>query len=199
MEVFPELMGLTWGTTVRPSFNTAVSRAVNGRSTRVQLQEFPTWEYTLSWEWLPNRTRGRQDLETLQSFFLLRGGNFEEFLYLAQETPIEEMILLGTGNGVEDTFQLLRTVGAFTMPAGGVADKLDLQIYVNNVLQDYADFELVDNAYVVFDTPPANTLEVRGAYQPLERVTFKESSAEFEVFMDRLWEVQQVTLISEPV
>lgn len=196
LTLFPVLKGLQFGTTMTPSFNTGIATSVNGKEVRNSYQAEPLWDFELSYEWLPNRREGRHDLETIMSFFLHRQGSFESFLFLAPETEMEDMITLGTGDGVTDTFSLLKSTGTFTQTAGGVMAQSDCQIYVNGVLVPDADFELVDHRDIVFDTAPAEDDLIQGCYQPLYRVRFAEDSSQYDQFMSRLWELQQLTLRS---
>lgn len=196
LAVFPQLKGLQFGTNVTPIFNTGISSSVNGHETRNSYQPYPLWEFELSYEWLPNRQLGNQDLDRIVGFFLDRQGSFEAFLYLAPETPYENMTKLGVGDGTNKVFTLLKTTGGFFEPAGGVDTELDIQLFVDGAVISYGDFTLADNRDVTFTTAPANGAIVQACYQPLYRVRFKEDSAQFSQFMSHLWELQQLTLRS---
>lgn len=197
LEIFPsDLRGLVFGTSMTPNFNTGISTSVNGHETRNSYQAYPLWDFELSYEWLPNRTQGKQDLERIVGFFLKRQGSFESFLFLAPETPFEDMTLLGTGDGVITTFSLLKTTGSFVEPAGGVPLKTDIQLYKNGIMVPFDDFELLDNRDVVFNVAPAAEDTIQGCYRPFYRARFKEDSAQFDQFMSRLWELQQIGLRS---
>ena len=197
MPLFPQLKGLTFGTRMTPSFNTGVSRSTNGKETRTQYQAYPTWEFELSYEWLPNRSQGKRDLESIVSFFLERSGSFEAFLYDGPETPLEEMTLLGEGDGVSTSFDLVKTTGSYVEPAGGLADLSAIQLYVDDVIVAYSAFNLSeDNRSIVFDTAPLSGKSIRGVYKPLYLVRFNEDTADFEQFMSQLWNLQQITLKS---
>lgn len=179
-----------------PNFNTSVSVSVNGHETRNSYQAYPLWDFELSYEWLPNRVAGKQDLETIVSFFLARQGSFESFLFLAPETPLEDMTVLGTGNGLNVTFSLVKTTGSFVEPAGGIPTKTDIQLFKNGSIVDFDDFELSDYRDIIFNSPPAPGDIIQGSYTPLYRARFKEDSAQFDQFMSRLWELQQINLRS---
>lgn len=196
LEIFPELTGLKFDLVMAPRFNTGISTSSSGKEVRTQYQAYPLWDYELSYEWLPNRTSGRQDLETIVGFFLQRKGSFESFLYRAPETPYESSILIGLGDGTSTTFRLLRTIGSFVEPAGGVESAIHLELTVDNLPVALADFTLEDHRDVIFDTAPSTGAEIRASFYPLLRVRFKEDSAEFNQFVSRLWEIQSLGLRS---
>lgn len=197
LAIFPELMGLTMEITMTPSFSTGVSTSSNGKETRTAYQDYPKWDFNMSYEWLPNRKRGKRDLETIIGFWLERQGSFESFLLDVPETPIEEMILLGTGDGTTTTFPLLRTVGTFVEPAGGVEDKLKVQLFLDNVPVAFTAFNMAANDRdVVFTAAPAVSKQIRAVYTPLYRVRFTEDSAEFSRFSTLLWELQEISFRS---
>lgn len=197
LTVFPRLPGLQWGTAVTPSFNTSISKSVNGREIRNSFQEDPLWQFELSYEWLPNRKEGRRDLERLVSFFLDRQGSFESFLYLVPETPLEDMTLLGVGDGVRTSFTLLKShMDGPTEVAGGVATKADIQLYNAAGMVELSGYTLVDNREVVFPSAPSVGENIHAVYTPLYRVRFEDDSLQFSQFMQKLWDLQQLNLQS---
>lgn len=196
LEIFPELPGLRFDLQMTPSFNTGVSEASSGQEVRTSYQAYPRWDYDLSYEWLPNRKEGRQDLERILGFFLQRRGSFEAFLYKPPEVALQDRILVGTGDGVNSSFRLIRSIGGFIEPAGGVAVKTDLEVFLDGELMPYPSFELSDHRDLVFNEPPEEGVEVRASFYPLLRVRFKDDSADFTQFASRLWELQSISLRS---
>ncbi|HWG48942.1 MAG TPA: DUF2460 domain-containing protein, partial [Candidatus Acidoferrales bacterium] len=83
--LFPKIRGLAWSVTKTPTFSTEIQESVAGREVRVQNFQNPIWEFTLSYEYLLNDPKSRDEneqtpLETLVGFFLARGGQFDDFL-----------------------------------------------------------------------------------------------------------------------
>lgn len=195
LAIFPKLRGLNFDLQMTPSFKTGIATSVSGGETRTPFQQFPIWLYTLSYEWLPNRKHGMNDLEQIVGFFIARKANYEAFLYEAPETPIEEAEL-GIGDGTQTDFDLVRTIYGITEPAGGVLVKEDIQVYQNSILVPYDDFSLSDHRTVVFDTAPADEDIITACYKPLMRVRFEEDNTAFSQFYSRLWELQELGLRS---
>lgn len=196
LEVFPELQGLTFGTEMTPNFSTGIATSANGKEIRTSYQPYPLWDFDLSYEWLPNRLRGKQDLERIVGFFLQRLGSFEAFLFDGPETPLEEMTLLGVTDGTAGTYPLLKTTGGFIEPAGGVIKQTDVQVFLDGMMVSYDAFTLNDHRDIAFDVAPESGKQVRATYKPLYRVRFKEDSTQFSQFTTRLWELQTLSLRS---
>lgn len=114
-EVFPELRGLSWSVNRMPAFSTLKARHQSGYEVRAALYQYPLWTFKLQFDYLPNREDGitDTDLQTLLGFFLARQGCWEPFLYRDPENYIVQDQALGTGNGAQTQFPLLRRVGAF--------------------------------------------------------------------------------------
>lgn len=196
LSIFPELMGLKFDLMMIPQFNTGMSTSSSGKEVRTEYQAYPLWDYELSYEWLPNGGGGREDLQTILGFFLERKGSFETFLYKAPETPYENNILIGIGDGIETTFRLLRSIGNFVEPAGGVEEAIDVDLALNGVSVLPADFTLSDHRDIIFDVAPTAGVEITASFFPLLRVRFKENSVDFNQFSSRLWEIQSLSLRS---
>src|SRR4029079_4998328 len=95
-----------------------------GREVRVQNFANPIWEFTLSYEYLLNDPRFRDEteqtpLETLGGFFLARGGQFDDFLLNESDLTgrLEDSVYSGQpiaiGDGTSKSFQLVRNIGGF--------------------------------------------------------------------------------------
>lgn len=194
MEVFPTLDGLSIQARSTPRFNTSISTSSTGYEFRANLQQQPLWDWEVSFEFLRNRRDGIQDLETIQSFFLNRRGSYEAFLFNHRETSAEEGAALGTGNGVETDFLLIKTTGTFTEVAGGIPSESYLVLYNDGAVVDSADYTLVDHRTVRFNTAPTSGSAITADYTPLYRVRFSEDMIDFDNFMHQLWELNQLTL-----
>ncbi|MFX7792651.1 DUF2460 domain-containing protein, partial [Acinetobacter baumannii] len=82
--LFPELPGLEWDLSKKPIFNTKIMESVNGRELRASYQAVPKYEISLSFGFL-RESKGRNELQQLESFFLERRGEFDSFLFKMPE------------------------------------------------------------------------------------------------------------------
>lgn len=115
--LFPKIRGLAWSVTKTPTFSTEIQESVAGREVRVQNFQNPIWEFTLSYEYLLNDPKSRDEneqtpLETLVGFFLTRGGQFDDFLLNESDLTgrLEDSVYSGQpiaiGDGTSKSFQL---------------------------------------------------------------------------------------------
>ena len=101
--LFPELPGLEWDLSKKPIFNTKIMESVNGRELRASYQAVPKYEISLSFGFL-RESKGKNELQQLESFFLERRGAFDSFLFKMPEDC--EFKCTFTGDGETSNFQL---------------------------------------------------------------------------------------------
>lgn len=202
--IFPTLPGLAWSVTKAPRFATRIQRAVSGRELRVVDQASPIWTWTLTYSLLRDKwdTRGAgglgagyDELRTLAGFFLQRQGAFQPFLF---DDPSDNAVaaqLLGTGDGVTSSFQLVRSMGGFAEAI--TAPNTLSAVYFNGVRQAAAQYTVDGGSGLVsFLAPPPAGISVTADFTYYFRVRFAEDTAEFENFMFQLWQLKQVKLQS---
>jgi len=114
--IFPKLRGLSWSVHERPQTSTRISKHVSGREVRAQLYKYPLYEFELTYGGLsasadPAASNlGAQSLQTLEAFWLARGGAFDTFLFRKADATGHvwdsqaEGQLLGIGDGVTTDF-----------------------------------------------------------------------------------------------
>src|SRR5579862_5714186 len=112
--VFPTLAGLEYPVTRTPIFRTLVQESVSGRENRAALQLYPRWKWNLSFNFL--RDDSNNEFRTLLGFYLARQGAYDSFLFDDVDDDSAVAQSLGTGNGSQTNFQLVRTLGGFTEP-----------------------------------------------------------------------------------
>jgi hypothetical protein len=103
------LLGLSWDVTKKPKFNNKVAEHVSGKETRTSYWQNPRWEYTVTYEYLPDIGTGQTDLKTLLGFFLARKGDFDAWLFT---DPDDNTVTAGyqtTFDGVTTQFDLVRS------------------------------------------------------------------------------------------
>jgi hypothetical protein len=132
-EVFPmSLLGLTWDVKKRPIFSNKVATHTSGKETATSYYQNPKWEYTLTYEYLPDIAKqvGDTDLHTILGFFLNRHGRFDTFLF---NDPDDNTVTVGYQadfDGTVTDFNLVRAIGGFYEPVGqynaGLAIWLDV-------------------------------------------------------------------------
>lgn len=181
--VFPALPGLTWDSTKTPVFNTRIQTAVSGREARAALYSYPTWDFSLSYEVLRDELG---EMQALAGFFLARKGQFDSFLYLDPTDNSVDDAALGTGNGSNKAFQLLRPFGGFNEPLTNI--KSTAAVKVGGV--QTSAYTLSSNGVLTLTAAPAAGVSVTWSGTYYFRCRFKSDTAEFNQFMYRLWELK---------
>lgn len=110
-------VGLTWDIQRSPQFNTVVQKATSGREVRAQLQPFPTDDWQLVFDNLPEAT----DFATLIGFYKQRGGSYDSFLLTVPSDKSVAGQSIGLGDGVTTSFLMSRTMGGFAEPVENCA------------------------------------------------------------------------------
>jgi uncharacterized protein (TIGR02217 family) len=211
--LFPKIRGLAWDVTKVPTFNTEIQESLAGREVRIQNFQNPIWEFTLHYEYLLNDPKFRDEneqtpLETLVGFFLARGGQFDDFLLNETDLTgrLEDSVYsgqpIGTGDGVNKFFQLVRNVGGFLEVVQNPANQSAL-VYVNGTPKVQGTDYTVGNGIVSFTTAPTGGQSVTADFTFLHRVRFDVGTSrsgkegiELNNFYFNLYECKEVQLIS---
>jgi uncharacterized protein (TIGR02217 family) len=210
---FPKIRGLSWDVVKTPTFATDIQQSLAGREVRIQNFLNPIWEFTLTYEYLLNDPRFRDEnestpLEALEGFFLSRGGQFDDFLLNESELTqrLEDSIYsgqpIGTGDGVNKNFQIVRNVGGFLEAVQNPANQ-SAQIYDNGVLKIPTTDYTIANGIVTFTVAPTAGHFITADFTFLHRVRFDTGSSrsgregiEFRNFLYNLYECKEVQLVS---
>jgi uncharacterized protein (TIGR02217 family) len=206
-QVFPQLPGLRWNQTKTPIFSTLIQKAVSGRETRTQFYIYPLWHYGLSFELLRDNNAANE-LKQIMGLYLQHWGGFDSFLYLDQSDYRISNQFIGYGNANGTAFQMARTYGGFTepifqivTPSGNNNANNAINIYLNGNLQSANNYILSYNTGVLafLSAPPSGaniTVDV-SYYWRVRFFEYSEDSDEaFSQFMQNLWELRQLDLIT---
>lgn len=211
--IFTPPRGLGWSVNITPTFNTEIQQSVAGREVRLQNYQNPIWEFALTFEYLLNDPKFRDDtnstpLEQLVGFFLQRGGQFDDFLIKLsdftqrQEDSVYSGQPIGTGDGVILSFQLVRNIGGFLEQVQNPANQSAL-VYVNDVPKIQNTDYTIANGLVTFTLAPSNGAAITADFIMLHRVRFDVGSSrsakeglDLNNFYYQLYECKEVQLVS---
>lgn len=194
--LFPTLAGLGWSVIKAPKFNTRVQQSVSGRELRAALAAYPVYRFSLTYEVL-RAAQATPDLQTLMGFFMQRQGSFDNFLF---DDPTDDNVTnqsIGTGNGTQSQFQLLRAYGGFTEPVMNV--NAITGVYVNGTAvppgAGAGGYTISSTGLITFGTAPlaGQTVTWTGSYY--YRCRFTNDTSDFENFMYLLWQLKKCELI----
>jgi uncharacterized protein (TIGR02217 family) len=211
--LFPKIRGLSWSIVKTPTFSTEIQESLTGREVRVQNFQNPVWEFTLTYEYLLNDPRSRDEneqtpLETLVGFFLARGGQFDDFLLNESDLTgsLEDSVYtgqpIGVGDGATKSFQLVRNIGGFLEAVQNPMNQ-NATIYVNGVAKSQGPDYSIANGLVTFNSAPAAGANITADFLMLHRVRFHTGTSrsgkeglELSNFYYNLYECREVQLIS---
>jgi uncharacterized protein (TIGR02217 family) len=177
-----------------PSFSTPVQTPKSKRGEiRYSTQPYPIW----TWDWPVNFMRGSEqaansDYQYLVGFFINMGGMLSDFLY---QDPYDNAVtdcFFGMGDGSTTQFQLTRTIGIGT----DIVQNVNGTIVIKETGTTTTAFTLGTTGIITFSAAPAagKVLTWSGAYY--YRARFDTDALDFEQFMDALWSVGSLKMIS---
>jgi len=186
--LFPALDGLTYPTGNAAEFVTLLQRTAGGNETRAKYYAAPIRHWHLEYSFLD-----LADYALMTAFYTARVGPLQSFLFIDTAEDLE-LALIGTGDGAEDDFSVLRVADS-----GAVVTDNSLlptiAIYLDAVLQDPADYTISADDVVTFNTPPAFSVLVWAQYAPLHRVRFDSATLSLNEFIHQLWAAKQIDLV----
>jgi uncharacterized protein (TIGR02217 family) len=206
-QVFPSLSGQEFNIKRTPIWaGTTIQESVSGKRTGIQNWSYPRYQWEVSFSFLPDTANltnatATADYQTLLGFFNSRGGRFDTFLY---DEPNDDSVtggVLGTGDGVTATFQLIRSYGGFVEPI--YAPHTVSKVYVNGV--DAVGHWSVSNwgtttpGVITFSAgnEPGLGTSVTADFTFYWPVRFDDDTMTFNKFMTYLYEQKGVKFSSE--
>lgn len=198
--VFPSLPGLAWGTTMAPSWSTAIKKAASGRELRAAFMAYPLWQFSLNYEFLQDGKRGT-DLDKLVGFFLMMRGQYDSFLFTSPADNAVTAENFGIGNGSTVAFQFTRAFGAggytFVEPVQNLNGTPS--IYINGTLKTAGtDYTISSTGVVTFTAAPGAGLPLTWTGSFYYRCRFTMDTADLSQFMADLWEMKKLSFVGAP-
>ena len=202
--LFPELPGLEWDLSKKPIFNTKIMESVNGRELRASYQAVPKYEISLSFGFL-RESKGKNELQQLESFFLERRGAFDSFLFKMPEDCGFKCTF--TGDGETTNFQLHKQMYTSQIPLAHTqefesedplmwADDLDQPMWSDLDAQMWeTQYEITKDGMLILPVPLAegDTLQVKGTFY--YRCRFADDEQQYTNFMSNLWKANKIEMI----
>jgi len=193
--VFPSLPGLKWDqarTVLAPPVH--VRTTPSRREFRSRSATVPRYQYALTYEFLRHGAQFGAlgtELQTLVGFFEQRGGSFDSFLFVDSVDNSAVNQVFDTGDGVRQTFQLVRTFGGFVLPIDAVSAVA--QMAIGGVP---TSAYVISGGQVSFDTPPGAGLVLSWSGSFYRRVRFLRDQCDTNQFLKDLHEMKKLELIS---
>lgn len=202
--LFPELPGLEWDLTKTPMFNTKIMQSVNGRELRASYQAVPKYQISMSFAFL-RESKGRNELQQLEGFFLERRGSFHSFLFKMPED--NEFQCTFVGDGVQTSFQLYKQINTTQIPlqhtqAEQSEDPLMWSENASKLMWSDPEsqmwllqFGITTNGLLQMPIPLAagESITITGTYY--YRCRFADDEQQYTNFMSKLWKAGKVEMV----
>lgn len=199
--VFPSLPGQVPGPKMTPTFKTRVQEAESGAERRATKMAYPKWRFSLDFSVLSSAVASLE-LQQLVGLFLACRGSWDSFLYSSPVDYAVTNMAFGTGTGVQTQFQLTRSFGAsgmtFVEPVQNV--QAVSAIKVNGVTKTAGtDYTIGATGLVTFTSAPANGAALTWSGTFYYRCRFQRDEAEFNQFLQDLWEHKNCAFVGSPM
>ena len=214
LPIYPDrsvLPGLGFGTKWAPMFvNMPTAVASNGAEIDLGLAQYPLHDFELKYnflhDWSGRSASESLEFKTMIGFFLQIGGTVGRFLFKNPDDNTVFQQLIGTGDGTNRVFQLIRTFGANGYQASEPVGVVDLtspfNVYLNgsgtpvnpSLYTVQTTSPLLQT--ITFTTAPPNGQAVAVDMTYWYYCKLGDNNAQFEKFMDRLWMLNKITLRS---
>ncbi|MDQ9842293.1 DUF2460 domain-containing protein [Acinetobacter baumannii] len=202
--LFPELPGLEWDLTKTPMFNTKIMQSVNGRELRASYQAVPKYQISMSFAFL-RESKGRNELQQLEGFFLERRGSFDSFLFKMPED--NEFQCTFVGDGVQTSFQFYKQINTTQIPLQHTQAEQseDPLMWSENASKPmWSDpesqmwllqFGITTNGLLQMPIPLAagESITISGTYY--YRCRFADDEQQYTNFMSKLWKAGKVEMV----
>ena len=200
---FSDIPGRGWTQHKRPTFATIENDTSSGRATRSPQQNYPLWEYELTFEVLRSETQnqepytyyqGLKEFEAISELFLFCNGQGGSFLYNDPDDNSRLGQEIATGDSNTHIFPIVRTWGygdlSFTEIIGGINEIQN--VYFDDVLQSSDLYTVIYGNYIWFSSAPPSGVTITMDFTFYYLCRFLEDQHDYEEFLKNLWSIQSV-------
>jgi len=186
---FPTLPGLAIEVAQEPEFKTGIQASPTGKELRVGNRVYPIWNKTLRFNFLRDTT-AFPELKSLIGFYLSRLGPLDSFLFIDDDDGAVTAQAIGTGNGANRNFQLVRSYGGFVEP---IFNPVAITALVNGTSQPYTH---LGNGVIQYTTAPGAGAACTWTGTYAFRCRFNEDRINVQKFLWQVWSANSVKLVA---
>ena len=195
-QVFPSLPLIGWPVIRTPVWKSRVQESVSGKRTRIADWSFPRWRWELTFEGLRQGSlagAAYTELAQLAGFLNSRQGMFDSFLYEDGDDKAVTGQVIGTGDGSNTLFQLVRAFGGFVEPI--LAPNAVTAVKLNGTpTLAYGTYSWGSDrpGIVQFAAPPGGGVVVTADFTYYWPVAFADDMADFPKIMSNIYECRSL-------
>lgn len=204
--VFPTLPSLGYSVHKKPISSSTVTVSASGKAVHLARAAFPRWAFTLTYDWLRDKTQNSVPDPTMNNFteftqitslFIACLGAYGEFYFTDPDDSSRAGQYLGSGNGIQTSYPIQYIWGngpflpAITIPVGGI-NTIDA-VYFDGVVQSSSLYTLDSTrTALVFLSPPSPGVSITIDYHFYFRCRFLEDKIDFEQFAKNRWLLKEL-------
>lgn len=150
--VFPSLPGLSWPLVRSPIWKTGIQTTQSGRELRAAFMSYPLYKWSLQFDVLRTAS-ANTEFQQLIGFFNARSGSFDSFLFSDPDDNTVTQQNIGSGNGTQTQFQLVKSYGGMVEPV--LAVNTITQVRVNGVATSAYTVNVMTGIITFTTAPPS--------------------------------------------
>lgn len=191
---FPVLPGIGWDIKKTPILSTRVLTAANGLEYRAQNWTYPRWKFSIPIPFMRQYLTYTEQ-QTLIGFILSQGGQFNSWAYNDpfDNNPVNQLI--GSGNGSQLAFPLVRTIGGFTEPVLYCPTLTSVSVggsVVSSSTYSLTQSGSYGNDTITFNAPPANGVAILATFVFNFVCRFLSDENEFNNDLWNIWSMKSI-------
>lgn len=188
LPVFPYFPSMAWDSTKTQSWDVVIKKSGSKKRKTMTTQAYPEWTIKCSYTALSD-----YEVEQAAGFFAKVKGQLSPFLWKDFEDYKQTNVRIGTGNGTNKNFQLLRNYADdYVEPIYDVVPET-LTVYVDGVAVPYT---LGTDGLVTLIMPPELGKAVTATFEYYWRVAFDDDGITWDNFWYKYYKLNTITLVS---
>lgn len=188
LPIFPELPTMAWNSQKYERWDTVIKKSGKGKRKTLSRRAYPEWEIRCSYTCLDTAA-----IKKAAGFFGMVRGAFQEFLWKDPEDYREENVRIGTGDGINREFQLIRNFGElYVEPVTDIVVG-SLTVYVNGV---QVGAVVGDDGLVTLTVAPTLGAVITATYEYYWRVAFKDDDMSWDNFWYGYYKLNTISVVT---
>lgn len=188
LPIFPILPTMAWNSQKLQRWDTQIQKSGSGKRKALSRWTYPEWGIECSYTCLSIK-----DIERVAGFFALVRGQFQPFLWKDPEDYKQTKVRIGTGNGVNRDFQLLRNLAdLYVEPVRDIVDGT-FMVYVNDIP---VAASIGSDGWITTAVPPVQGTVVSATFEYYWRVVFDDEELSWSNFWYNYYKLKKIAVVT---
>lgn len=188
LPIFPDIPTMAWNSIKRQRWNTKVQKSGSGIRKSLSRWAYAEWDIEAEYTCL-----NQDQIELVAGFIGLVRGQFKPFLWKDPEDFKQTKVRIGTGNGINTDFQLLRNLGnLYIEPVKDIVAGT-LAVCANDT---EIPVTLGTDGLVKANTAPETGAIVTASFEYYWRVAFADDEADWTNFWYNYYKLNKIKLVT---